>query len=605
MRPRMASAELNKIKELYEGGMKCSEIAKIIGRDQETVRRNLKKMNVQMRQYRDYHAEEVDEQYFNIIDSADKAYWFGFLAADGCVSESCGDYRAFHFNLQRSDRKSIEDFVAAVKYSGKIRDFEHYHKKNDKIYLKSGVDFNNKTFCQALLNKGWLAFKKDDNPDMLSHVPDSYIKDFIRGFFDGDGCISRRKKKFKSFYFSFSGSKNVLNYIGRIISSELGFKSKLAKKSKRCNSYRIGWNGNKQVRKFGDWLYKDVSVWMDRKKCRFDMLSGFVLPEYIIDSSNNFYYPLSYNEIAKLPQEHRDLLVAQFEAKISKCSWIAPSYGVEELNEDYSRLMAESLSDYTVDDGFRSWNVSSLGFAGRKILTHFQPHYWETSYRTQKTLVEGWSEPKIRSKACGKLFNTRGARPSLQRYLRELNVSGARRVSHFHPGLAKAAILYFGGGNVKSMLDPCAGWGARLLACSSLGVRYTSCDPNHKTVGGLSEMSKFIGFHCNIFNIPFEEYEPDRRFDIAFTSPPYFSVERYKYGKQSYYGKSSFKQWFDEFLLALVDKCLKCADTVVLHVSEKIRDNLLVVYPSSQMIPAFLQRTSGHARSAEWFVRIR
>jgi intein-encoded DNA endonuclease-like protein/16S rRNA G966 N2-methylase RsmD len=605
MRQPMTKQEINTMIKLYQEGQTCKQISTQLNRGPETIRKNLKKLNIKMREYRDYYAYKLNDDYFEIIDTEEKSYWLGFLLADGCISQSAGDYRSFHFNLQRKDKKSIEDFKNSIKFNGEVKDFEH--KKNNKTYLKSGIDFNNKNFCNHLLKLGWIEFKKEDNPYItIEKIDPKLLSHLTRGFFDGDGCISRNKKRFKSFYINFSGSKIVLETFRNIISKEVGLPKAIVKPSKTDKSYRLSWNGNKQIYRFGKWLYNKSTIYMKRKHDRFKLIFDHYdnkLPQFDFDNQNNFNYPLSYKEISELSYKEKTELINQFEEKISKQKWTYPQYSKDELTIDIIRLKDDEEQGYNHNDGLLSSKPSPLGFPGKKVLTHFQKHYWDTKYMSKPTLVEGWNNPKIRRKACENLFLTRGGRPNLERYLRELNISGARRVSHFHPGFAKAILKKYCP-NAKSYLDPCAGWGARLLASYCLNIKYTCVDPNPKTCDGLKQISKFLDFNTNIINSPFEKTNISERFDIIFTSPPYFSLERYEHGEQSYLRKTNFTDWYYNFLVLLIKKCQKLSDIIILHVSDKIKKHLLKTFPKSEITNCHLQRSPGQKKSCEFLVKI-
>lgn len=265
---KMTGGELCRVVSLYEGGKSCREIGLLLGRGVETVRRGLRGSGVVMRGYRDYYACDVDDGYFERIDTCEKAYWFGFILADGCISWSAGDLRGFYFNLQRRDRESIVDFRSAIGYSGGVRDF--VSRRGDRVYLKSGICFNNKVFCGNLLRLGWVEFKKNDDPSVVfGNVGGGFMRHFVRGFFDGDGCISRSKSSFKSFYVHFSGSWNVLSAFRDVIVSGVGLPFVDVKRSNFDRSSRLVWRGNRQVCRFGRWLYDGSSVFMLRKYDRF------------------------------------------------------------------------------------------------------------------------------------------------------------------------------------------------------------------------------------------------------------------------------------------------------------------------------------------------
>lgn len=605
MKPPMVASELAKMITLYEDEYKtCAEISVILNRHVGTIEKNLKKLGIKLRSYRDYYAAKVNDSYFEKIDTECKAYWFGYALADGCISQSAGDFRAFHFNLQRRDRVVLEKFTKHIEYSGEIRDYQRWNKDHTKLHDKSGVDFNNKIFCSHLMTKGWFEFKQQDDPSIaLSVINAELINHFIRGFFDGDGCISESKKNGKC-YFNFAGSKNNLDYIEDMIINYLGFNKKNPKKSKTTASYRMGWNGNRQVALFGEWLYSNATLYLDRKFVKFSKLSDALqkLPQFEFDDQNGFIYPLDYRAIKQLSQGERNKLIDHFERKISRRSWVSPQYSDAQLRLDYVKIKEEDML-YYINDGKTMLSGKPKSFPGKQLLLHFQSHFWDTHYKSHMTIVDGWSNKKVRRNAIENMFNTRGSRPSLARYVRELNFAGARRVSHFHPGFARAIINQFAP-FAKNMFDPCAGWGARMLAASSFGMDYEACDPNPKTFDGLALMAKFIDYKPTIYNIPFEEFEFKQQYDLIFTSPPYFNIERYKHGKQSYNGKSTYEQWYYEFMVGLIDKCLTATDTFLLHVSDKICNSIMKTYPNSVACQVSLQKSPGAPKSYEYLVAV-
>jgi SAM-dependent methyltransferase len=109
------------------------------------------------------------------------------------------------------------------------------------------------------------------------------------------------------------------------------------------------------------------------------------------------------------------------------------------------------------------------------------------------------------------------------------------------------------------VLDPCAGFGGRLMGASVSKRRicYTGIEPSSKTYHGLVEEKRFIAsvrpeFRSNIVHGCAEEELlnfKDDHFDFAFTSPPYFDTEEYDYDStQSFVRYASYDAWLSGFL---------------------------------------------------------
>jgi len=144
-------------------------------------------------------------------------------------------------------------------------------------------------------------------------------------------------------------------------------------------------------------------------------------------------------------------------------------------------------------------------------------------------------------------------------YASSLPFSGAKLVLDFPASLSKQLIDEFSnGGNV---LDPCHGWGGRLVgfllsnAKSYCGVDVSPLQSKgvkdiHDTFKQYGEQEKEVELIC-------EEYENAKiepsKYDMALTSPPYFDVENYEGGKQSHKGVN-YEEWTKSFYAPLIWK---------------------------------------------------
>jgi hypothetical protein len=125
--------------------------------------------------------------------------------------------------------------------------------------------------------------------------------------------------------------------------------------------------------------------------------------------------------------------------------------------------------------------------------------------------------------------------------------------------------------NAKTVLDTSMGWGDRLTAFyASNATHYIGCDPNPNTFARYKEMIKFFDkltggkktvqiYNCGAEDLPWDEIKD---VDCSFTSPPYFSTERYNEGGekeelQSWSRYNTYEKWRDDFYLPVSHNSFK------------------------------------------------
>ena len=132
--------------------------------------------------------------------------------------------------------------------------------------------------------------------------------------------------------------------------------------------------------------------------------------------------------------------------------------------------------------------------------------------------------------------------------------------SQFKPNVAKSIYDMF---KAKTILDFSAGWGDRLAGfyASEYGKHYVGLDPRKENHSLYEKQAKFYEKHLGFFEherksefhcSPAEDFDftqYDDYFDLVFTSPPYFSVERYSYDDtQSWVRYKDINDWNKDFL---------------------------------------------------------
>lgn len=133
----------------------------------------------------------VDNSYFENIDTARKAYWLGFIMADGSIYHYNNDKVQFEIKLQETDNRIIHDFAKDIGFpEDSIRVGVAKRKGTDCNFV--AIRVYDKEFCENLMKHG-IVDRKSGKEIIPNTVPTEFKKDFIRGFWDGDGSIKEHE----------------------------------------------------------------------------------------------------------------------------------------------------------------------------------------------------------------------------------------------------------------------------------------------------------------------------------------------------------------------------------------------------------------------------
>ena len=148
--------------------------------------------------------------------------------------------------------------------------------------------------------------------------------------------------------------------------------------------------------------------------------------------------------------------------------------------------------------------------------------------------------------------------------------------SDFNANTCSDLLKEFGGGRV---LDPCHGWGGRLVGALLADVQsYTGVDPSDEASDGVHKIAEAYHEYApdtevTLLKMPFEDTALEAgTYDIAITSPPYFDVELYHGEQQSYIRYPKYDLWREGFyrqLIAKVYNYLRDGGTFILQVGSQ------------------------------------
>lgn len=258
--------QINYITTEYQKHHSVPTIAKQFGVSAQAIRTVLRKAGVEVLSLQQLKQLEFprNSNFFETIDTPAKAYWLGFLYADGYISKE----NTIRINLKKDDEQHLNKFMQAIEYTnGKIK----YSTKtvDDKAYYQAYVGIRDSKMKKDLADKGCVNNKSLIITFPYDKMPTSLYSHFIRGYFDGDGCLTwsiSGKAKSRNYKINFTGTESMLNSIKEILG-----KSNLALEYKK-NYYVLNINGNKQLKNILAYIYQDATedIYLTRKKQKYD-----------------------------------------------------------------------------------------------------------------------------------------------------------------------------------------------------------------------------------------------------------------------------------------------------------------------------------------------
>lgn len=137
-----------------------------------------------------YQFKDYNERYFESIDSADKAYFLGLLAADGNISPRL---TAVRIALKESDADILEKFRTYLGTDAPKLRIKHSKINNSFSAPQKNLCLSRINLVQDLIHHG-ITPNKSKTLKIKCDLKD-YKKDFLRGVWDGDGSVGERRFK--------------------------------------------------------------------------------------------------------------------------------------------------------------------------------------------------------------------------------------------------------------------------------------------------------------------------------------------------------------------------------------------------------------------------
>lgn len=244
--------------KLYKKGLSSVEIAKKFNVNNSTILRELRKSGVKIRKGKDYRVYSCNLDFFENLNTEEKAYWIGFIAADGSVNKR-KKQSSLTISLSSRDRSHLEKFKTSIKSSHPIRDYKVGE------YDVSSVSISSRKLVKDLIKYN-IVQNKSLIYSMPKNIPNHLLNHFIRGYVDGDGGFYCGKTKRGYSYHSFEVTSSVTfsKEIQKLLMKECNLnKTKMASTGK---AKTVRYSGRRQIRRIHDWIYKNATLWLERKR---------------------------------------------------------------------------------------------------------------------------------------------------------------------------------------------------------------------------------------------------------------------------------------------------------------------------------------------------
>ena len=229
---------------------------------------------------------------FSKIETELQAYLLGFYAADGNINEK---RKTFRIHLQKQDSELVylyKDIISPDARTFTVDEHKTTGRNGKEInaHESFGVDITSAKLCTDLVNLG-IGYNKSYSDLHIPEMPENLIKHFIRGYFDGDGCItiwlSTEKGKSDRVRGKFdicAKSASILNEFIKFFATH-DIKINL-NYLKRDDMYRISTSSKKELEKIYNILYKDSNFYLSRKFNKFNHYVNTEVTQLIAEYRN-------------------------------------------------------------------------------------------------------------------------------------------------------------------------------------------------------------------------------------------------------------------------------------------------------------------------------
>lgn len=195
--------------------------------------------------------KDYNRHIFDVIDTPEKAYWLGFIIADGYLNVN---RRMLRIKLGDKDKAHLEKFIAFLGGDNTML-------KSEKHNITGNTQWYVSTYSSEIKD-ALIKLKVEQAKSGKEHVPPidkQYYRDFIRGLWDGDGFIRETLNGI-----GLVGSFECLSFVQNFFKEQLDIQP--LKIYSHYNTFKIEYRSTQNaIPKIISYLYQENDIALDRK----------------------------------------------------------------------------------------------------------------------------------------------------------------------------------------------------------------------------------------------------------------------------------------------------------------------------------------------------
>lgn len=455
-----------------------------------------------------------NQNFFDLIDTENKAYWLGFVMAAGYNYNG-----TLLLSVDSNNENLLKQFCQTINYP-----IENIKIKNNKKQSRF-ITLTSKHLTDTLNNHGHLG------KDIIipAWLDGEYYINFMLGYLNIFIDIAIKNKKYK---INISGTNTILKSFSLLL-----------------NKHNIIFElSNKIILKDINSIYKLYKV-LTQSKNYHNFIHSTAITKIIKDNgfveniSNTNIIVISEQEITasylrSIDDAEKEKLIDPIFNIFKKDGFIYPNSSDEKLINDYN-----SLIKYNIDPNILEIN-NNFGI-GTNICRHFcSKSFYNSAEEGYEPISKLWYNEELLKKVIKNRMGIgwKNDEDEVFDITHNNMITGFRNsrvatiVSIFKPQIAKYMCLrYSNEGDIVG--DYSCGFGARLLGAMATNRKYIGTDP--LTVPELQNMANFFDFKdCKLIQSGSENYRGEENsVDLYWSSPPYFNQEVYSYDQSQAYIK--------------------------------------------------------------------
>lgn len=229
---------------------------------------------------------------FSSVETELQAYLLGFYAADGSIDET---RKTLRIHLQKRDSEIVYLFKDTISPDARTFTVDKHKttgRNGQEITANEsfGVDITSAKLCNDLVELGY-GYRKSWEDLKLPNISEELVRHFIRGYFDGDGCISiwlsqekGKSDRVRGKFDICAKSASLLNEVIKFFANN-NIKLNL-NYLKRDNMYRLATTSKKEITKIFHLLYDDSNFYLSRKYIKFNHYVNTEVTQLIAEYRN-------------------------------------------------------------------------------------------------------------------------------------------------------------------------------------------------------------------------------------------------------------------------------------------------------------------------------